>query len=73
MVSASKDPYEAAEHAVDEHDLEELYPRRGRSSMSSGNGSKLIVGIGSDHSDKDIKVFIRVELDALNRSAGSQQ
>ena len=60
MASSSEDPYEAEEHAVDEHDLQEQPKKKWR------------INEPRDHSDKKIKVFIRAELNELNWSAGSQ-
>jgi hypothetical protein len=69
MASASEEPFEAAEEADHEHDLEEQ-PKKKKGINEVWDWIKVNRWDRSDHSDKDIKVFIRAELDALNRSAG---
>ena len=68
MASSSEDPYEAEEHAVEEHDLQEQPKEKQRINEPrdwiEGNRWNW-----SDHSNKKIKVFIRAELDELNWSA----
>jgi hypothetical protein len=68
MASSSEDLYEAEEHAVEEHDLEEQ-PKRINEPLDWIEVNRWN---WSDHSDKKIKVFIGAELDELNWSAGSQ-
>jgi hypothetical protein len=69
MASASEDPYEAEEHAVEEHDLEEQ-PKKKKRINEPRDWIEVQRWNRLDHSDKDIKVFTCAELDALNLSAG---
>jgi hypothetical protein len=66
MASSSEDPYEAEEHAVEEHDLEEQ-PKKKYRINEPLDWIEVNRWNWSDHSDKKIKVFIRAE---LVRSAG---
>jgi hypothetical protein len=62
MASASQEPYEAAEEADHEHDLEEQPKKKKRI-----NEVLDWIEVNCwDQSDKDIKVFIRAELDAVS-------
>jgi hypothetical protein len=70
MATSSEDPYEAEEHAVEEHNLEEQPKKEKKRINEPLDWIEVQRWNQSDHSDKDIKVFIRAELDALNRSAG---
>ena len=77
MASASEEPYEAEEHAVDEAedhavDLEEQPKKKKKRINEPRDWIEVERWNWSDHSDKKIKVFIRAELDELNWSAGSQ-
>jgi hypothetical protein len=75
MASASEDPYEAEEHAVNEAEEHALYleeqPKKKKRINEPLDWIEVERWNLSDHSNKDIKVYIRAdELDELNRSAG---
>ena len=75
MASTSEEPYEAEEHAVEEAedhavDLEEQPMKKKKRINEPRDWIEVERWNRSDHSDQDIKVFIRAELDALNRAAG---
>ena len=71
MASTSEEPYEAEEHAVEEAedhavDLEEQPMKKKKRINEPRDWIEVERWNRSDHSDQDIKVFIRAELDALN-------
>ena len=77
MASASEEPYEAEEHAVNEAEDHAVYleaqPKKKKRISEPLDWIEVERWNRSDHSDQDIKVFIRAELDALNRAAGIMQ
>jgi hypothetical protein len=74
MASASEDPYEAEEHAVNEAEEHAVYLEEQPKKKKRINRPRDWIEVErwnlSDHSDNDVKVYIRAELDVLNQSAG---
>jgi hypothetical protein len=62
----------AAEHTVEKHDLAEQ-PKKKKRINEPQDWIKVNRWNWSDNSNKNIKVFIRAKLDALNWSAASQE
>jgi hypothetical protein len=73
MASASEEPYEAEEHAINEAEDHAVYleeqPKKKKRINELRDWIEVERRNRSDHSDQDIKVFIRAVLDALNLDA----